>query len=244
MPLAKFESEMHENMETRETNLNYVVPVSGKKFSGFVDLVCDFEEMKRELVTLYDGKIKYWLQAMDLYDQEITKHTLRVTALSLKLAEGMGRSKQELGYIQYGTILHDIGKLGIPGSIMQKPGKLTPSEFQVVKQHPIYAHEWLLSQHEYQPAKVIPLFHHERWDGGGYPYGLKGEEIPLMARVVSVVDVWDALTSDRPYRKAMTHEVALEIIQSEKGKHFDPKIVDAFFDLQIHEIQTFSCFQP
>jgi putative nucleotidyltransferase with HDIG domain len=209
-----------------------------------MNLICDFEKMKRDLLVVYNGKVERWLQAMDLYDQTITEHTLRVTALSLKLANGMGCSQKELVYLQYGTLLHDIGKLGIPEKIMQKPGTLTPHEYQIVQQHPVYAHKWLHKKHEFQPAKVIPLFHHERWDGSGYPYGLKGKEIPILARVVAIIDVWDAVTSDRPYRKAMTPEVAMELIISESGKHFEPDLVDMFIKLGIHETRTVSCSFP
>lgn len=205
---------------------------------------CDFEQMKQNLTVIYDLKIERWLRAMDLYDREITEHTLRVTALSLKLGQGMNLSASELEFIQYGTLLHDIGKLGIPEKIMQKPGKLTPFEYQVVRQHPVYAHEWLIHRREYQPAKVIPLYHHERWDGSGYPYGLKGKEIPLLARIVTVSDVWDAITSDRPYRKAMSVRQAMTLVQSESGKHFDPNIVDTFMALGLHETRMVPCTLP
>jgi HD-GYP domain-containing protein (c-di-GMP phosphodiesterase class II) len=228
---------MFGNSKVNENFIDFIDPTSGKGISGHMNLSCDFDQMKRDLLVIYDNKVERWLQAMDLYDHEITEHTLRVTALSLKLAEGLGFSQTELIYIQYGTLLHDIGKLGIPEKIMQKPGKLTPYEYQVIKNHPVYAHEWLINQSDYQPAKVIPLFHHERWDGGGYPYGLKGEEIPILARVVAVVDVWDALTSDRPYRQAMSAARAVEIITSESEKQFDPDIVKMFLKLGIHESQ-------
>jgi HD-GYP domain-containing protein (c-di-GMP phosphodiesterase class II) len=181
---------------------------------------------------------------MDLYDREITEHTLRVTALSLKLGQGMNFSASQLEFIQYGTLLHDIGKLGIPERIMQKPGKLTPFEYQVVQQHPIYAHEWLVNRPEYEPAKVIPLYHHERWDGTGYPYGLKGKEIPFLARVVAVCDVWDAITSDRPYRKAISKDQAITLMQSKSGRHFDPDVLDMFMFLGLHENRKVPCTFP
>jgi putative two-component system response regulator len=209
-----------------------------------MNLICDFDRMKSDLLAIYDKKVERWLQAMDLYDHGITEHTLRVTALSIYLAQGMNFSSTELEYIQYGTLLHDIGKLGIPEKIMQKPGRLTPYEYQIVRQHPVYAHEWLIHKPELQPAKVIPLFHHERWDGSGYPYGLKGKEIPKLARVVAVVDVWDAITSDRPYRKAMSEDEAVSLITSSSGKHFDPDVVDTFMDLEIHNTQKISVEFP
>lgn len=204
---------------------------SSQEISKQFNLVMDFEEMKSHLISVYDGRIKRWLQAMDNYDRGIIGHTFRVTAISLELGRILGLKKEQLLYIQYGTLLHDIGKLGIPDSIIQKPGKLTPEEFKVVQKHPLYAYEWLSSRNEFQPAKVIPLFHHERWDGTGYPRRLKGKEIPLLARVVAIVDVWDALTSDRPYRCAMSNKQAFRLIQSETGAHFDPDIVNAFMEL-------------
>ena len=226
---------MNKKPDVQEIIANYFEPITTETISSRRQLMpCSFDEMKQELLIVYDKKVERWLQAMDLYDKEITEHTLRVTALSLLLAQGLGFSKAELAYIQYGTLLHDIGKLGIPEKIMRKPGKLTPYEYQIVKQHPVYAHEWLLSQKDFQPAKVIPLFHHERWDGGGYPYGLKGKEIPIFARLVAVVDVWDAITSDRPYRKAMGEREALDLIISQSGKQFDPEIVETFLSLKIY----------
>ena len=236
---------MNKNMEIQEFSTNFSNPFTNNSVSRHVQLVaCDFERMKGELLITYDKKVERWLQAMDLYDKEITEHTLRVTALSLKLAQSLGFSKTDLAQIQYGTLLHDIGKLGIPEKIMRKPGKLTSYEYEIVKQHPIYAHEWLLSQKEYQPAKVIPLFHHERWDGGGYPYGLKGREIPIFARLVAVADVWDAITSDRPYRKAMNEQEALGLIILQSGKQFDPEIVEMFIARKIYKYSQVNVLFP
>lgn len=204
-----------------------------KSFIQSIDL--DFDKMKLDLKKLYNGKISRWFQAMDLYDQGITMHTLRVTAISLELGRVLGLSKEDLVYIQFGTLLHDIGKLGIPDAIIRKPGKLTTEEYKVVQMHPIYADHWIPKTLEYQPARVIPLSHHERWDGTGYPYQLKGDEIPLLARVVAVADVWDAITSKRPYRNAMSNSQAIRLIKSESGSHFDPEVVDAFLKLGVHE---------
>ena len=232
-------------MELQEYSTDYLHTFNAKSESAHIELhSCDFAQMKQDLLLVYDKKVERWLQAMDLYDNEITEHTLRVTAFSLKLAQRLGFSRSDLAYIQYGTLLHDIGKLGIPEKIMRKPGKLTAYEYQVVKQHPLYAHEWLLSQKDFQPAKVIPLFHHERWDGGGYPYGLKGKEIPIFARVVAIADVWDAITSDRPYRKAMSEPEALELIISQKGKQFDPEIVETFLSRKIYKFCQANVLYP
>lgn len=209
----------------------------GHEISPQLNLVLNFEKMKSHLLSVYDGRIERWLQALDIYDRGITGHTLRVTAISLELGRLLGLKKEQLVYIQYGTLLHDIGKLGIPDAIIMKPGKLTPEEYKVVQKHPLYAYEWLSQRDDFQPAKVIPLFHHERWDGKGYPRKLKGTEIPLLARVVAIVDVWDALTSDRPYRQAMSNEGAIRLIQSESGKHFDPDVVKSFMKLGLHKTQ-------
>lgn len=196
-------------------------------------LTVDFEMMKHKAIKLYSGKVELWFQAMDLYDRGITAHTLRVTALSLELGRLLGLNQEELAYIQYGTLLHDIGKLGIPDAILQKPGKLNAKEFQVVKMHPLYAYDWISDRDDFFPAKVIPLYHHERWNGSGYPYGLAGTDIPMIARVVAVVDVWDALTSDRPYRRAMSNSKALRLIKLEAGKQFDPDVVKAFLKMGV-----------
>lgn len=237
--------DMYKKIDLQEISINHFNPFSAETVSRHMKRInCGIEKMKQELLIVYDKKVERWLQAMDLYDKEITAHTLRVTALSLRLAESFGFNERDLSYIQYGTLLHDIGKLGIPEKILQKPGKLTPYEYQVVKQHPVYAHEWLLSQNEYQPAKVIPLFHHERWDGGGYPYGLKGKEIPIFARLVAVADVWDAITSDRPYRKAMDEQEALTFIASQSGTQFDPEMVERFLALKVYKYYPVNAFLP
>lgn len=197
---------------------------------------CDLRlaEMKKDLLENSDIKIRTWFQAMDLFDRKITEHTLRVTALSLELGRMLGLNTERLIDIQFGTLLHDIGKLGIPDEIIQKPGSLTPEEYQVVQKHPVYAYEWIAHWGDIQPSYVIPLYHHERWDGTGYPHQLKGQEIPLLARVVAVADVWDAVTSDRPYRRAIDKDKAIEIIQSESGHHFDPELVSVFMNSGTH----------
>lgn len=204
----------------------------------------DYKRLKPLLFRVFGSEIERWLSAMETYDPDGTKHTLRTTALSVKMAQGLGFSKEDLFYIQYGTLLHDIGKLSIPKEIIHKPGKLTVYEYQAVKQHPVYAQEWLQEHKNLEHAIVVPLYHHEWWDGSGYPYGLQGEAIPIMARLVAVVDVWDALTSDRPYRRAMTPEAALAIIRSESGTHFDPQMVEAFFKQGIYLAEVPSQASP
>jgi HD-GYP domain-containing protein (c-di-GMP phosphodiesterase class II) len=143
----------------------------------------------------------------------------------------MGISEPQLTHIRRGALLHDIGKLGIPDHILFKPGTLTAEEWEIMQKHPEYAYEMLSSIHYLKPALPIPYFHHEKWDGSGYPVGLRGEHIPLEARIFSVVDVWDALLSDRPYRKAWTVERTLEHIRTLAGSHFDPDVVDCFIKL-------------
>jgi PAS domain S-box-containing protein/putative nucleotidyltransferase with HDIG domain len=181
-----------------------------------------------ELKIAYDATIEGWSQAMDLRDEETEGHTQRVTAITLKLAREIGVPEEALIHIRRGTLLHDIGKLGVPDAILHKPGPLSPEEWVVMKKHPEYAYQMLYPVKYLRPAIDIPYCHHERWDGTGYPRGLKGEEIPLAARIFAVIDVWDALTSDRPYRQAWPQEKAFCYILDQCGKHFDPQILKVF----------------
>jgi PAS domain S-box-containing protein/putative nucleotidyltransferase with HDIG domain len=193
-----------------------------------------FENLQKsnfDLTFAYDATIEGWSRAMDLRDKETEGHTQRVTSLTVKLAQQMGIPDSEIIHIRRGALLHDIGKMGIPDNILLKPGQLTPQEWDIMRQHTIYAYEMLLPIHYLRPALDIPQYHHERWDGTGYPHKLKSEDIPLPARIFAVVDVWDAVTSDRPYRKSWTKKKALEHIKSESGKHFDPKVVEMFLSL-------------
>ncbi len=186
------------------------------------------EEEHKKLQLAYDATIEGWSHAMDLRDKETEGHTQRVTELTLKMALALHVGEENLAHIRRGALLHDIGKLGVPDAILLKEGKLTDEEWVIMRKHPTYACE-MLSQIEYlRPALDIPYCHHEKWDGTGYPRGLKGEEIPLAARMFAVVDVWDAVTSDRPYRPAWTKEQALTYIIEHSGTHFDPEIVQVF----------------
>ncbi len=183
------------------------------------------------LLQAYDTTIEGWSRALDLRDKETEYHALRVTEMTLRLARTAGMRADELVHLRRGVLLHDIGKVGIPDSILFKSSPLTEEEWAIMRQHPIFAYE-LLSPIEYlRPALDIPYCHHEKWNGSGYPRGLKGEQIPLAARLFAVVDVWDALLSDRPYRKGMSKEKALEHIRSLSGSHFDPHVVDLFFNI-------------
>jgi HD-GYP domain-containing protein (c-di-GMP phosphodiesterase class II) len=150
--------------------------------------------------------------------------------MAVKLARAFGLSEAELAQVRWGALLHDIGKMGVPDNILHKPGPLTCDELAIMRKHPIFAHEMLAPIDYLRFALDIPYCHHEKWDGSGYPNGLKGTKIPLVARIFSVVDVWDALNSDRPYRSAWPVEKIYDYIQSLAGKHFDPHVVEVFME--------------
>ncbi len=192
------------------------------------ELIDNLQFSNDELIRAYDATIEGWSRAMDLRDKETEGHTLRVTDMALRLSALMGIGDAEQVQIRRGALLHDIGKLGVPDAILLKPGKLTDEEWVIMRQHPTHAFEMLSSVEYLKPALNIPYCHHEKWDGTGYPRGLKGEEIPLAARIFAVVDVWDALSSDRHYRASWPKEKVLEYIRAESGKHFDPKVVESF----------------
>lgn len=193
----------------------------------------EIEQTRRELTEAYNAIIQGWSQALALRDVETIDHTRRVTEMTLQLARAMGVDEKELVHIRRGAQLHDIGKIGIPDSILLKPGPLSNSEWEVMRRHPTYAYELLTPIEYLRPAQHIPYCHHERWDGSGYPRGLHAEEIPLAARIFAVVDVFDALTSDRPYRRAWPEAKALEYIQQQTNKQFDPRVVGVFLDQSI-----------
>jgi HD-GYP domain-containing protein (c-di-GMP phosphodiesterase class II) len=184
-----------------------------------------------ELSLAYDATIEGWSRALDLRDKETEGHSQRVTDMTVKLALAMGVSEADIIHIRRGALLHDIGKLGVPDHILLKPGKLTDEEWEIMRQHPGNAYNMLRSVSYLRPALEIPYCHHEKWDGSGYPRGLKGEEIPAAARMFAIVDVWDALHSDRPYRAGWPNERIKEYIQEQSEKHFDPRVVKAFLKL-------------
>jgi PAS domain S-box len=219
--------------------INYLEMLSGVAAIA-IDNAQSFEELQQsnvELSTAYDATIAGWSHAMDLRDKETEGHTQRVTDLTVQLAEAMGISGNELSQIRRGALLHDIGKLGVPDQILLKPGPLTDEEWEIMRKHPQYA-MGMLSQIEYlRPAIDIPYCHHERWDGTGYPRGLKGKEIPLHARLFSIIDNWDALTSDRPYRPAWEKSKVIEYIRENSGKAFDPEIVEVFLTRIVPELK-------
>ncbi len=213
--------------------LNFFETLAGQAAIA-IDNASMFEEITRSNLDLrmaYDATIEGWSRALDYRDKETEGHSQRVTDMTLRIAKEMGMKEDELVHVRRGALLHDIGKLGIPDHILLKPGKLTDEEWEKMKMHPTIAHK-LISPIEFlRPAMDIPYCHHEKWDGTGYPNGLREEEIPLAARIFSVVDVWDALRSDRPYRPAWEKEKTRQYIKSLAGVGFDPTVVDVFFRL-------------
>jgi HD-GYP domain-containing protein (c-di-GMP phosphodiesterase class II) len=196
-----------------------------------VDAAHLFEELRRsnvELALAYEQTIEGWSRALDLRDKETEGHTQRVTELTVRLARRMGIAGEELTHIRRGALLHDIGKMGVPDRILLKPDRLAEDEWAVMRQHPVYAYRLLSPIRHLRQALDIPYCHHERWDGEGYPRRLAGEEIPRAARIFAVADVWDALTSDRPYRPAWTEEEALAYVAQGAGTQFDPQVVEVF----------------
>ncbi len=195
-----------------------------------VTLIESLQRSNSELSLAYDATIQGWSQALDLRDKETELHTQRVTELTMSLAKAFGFGEEELIQIRWGALLHDIGKMGVPDEILLKPGALSEDEWVLMRMHPIFAFQMLSPIRYLRKALDIPYCHHEKWDGSGYPQGLKGNQIPLVARIFAVVDVWDALRSDRPYRPAWAEDKALEYIKDSSGTFFDPYVVDVFLD--------------
>ena len=192
----------------------------------------NLQKANQELTEAYDATLKGWALALELRDRETEGHTQRVTDLTLRLARKMGVSEDEMDHVRRGALLHDIGKMAIPDSVLLKPGSLNLMERKFMELHPEFAKDMLEKINFLHPAMDIPYCHHEQWDGSGYPRNLKGEEIPFAARIFSVVDVWDALTSERPYRAPVAPEEVRRLIREKSGSHFDPKVVDAFLEMK------------
>jgi HD-GYP domain-containing protein (c-di-GMP phosphodiesterase class II) len=193
-----------------------------------------FENLQKshmELTLSYDATIEGWAHALEMRDMETEGHSRRVVNLTQDLARTMGIDGKELVHLRRGALLHDIGKMGVPDVILQKPGKLTDEEWEIMRQHPTHAMDWLSSIDYLGPALDIPYCHHEKWDGSGYPQGLKGDEIPISARIFAIIDVYDALRSDRPYRKAWSRKKTIQHIQDQSEKHFDPSVVEKFLEM-------------
>jgi HD-GYP domain-containing protein (c-di-GMP phosphodiesterase class II) len=188
----------------------------------------NLERTVLELNLAYDYTIEAWTRALDYRDREPEGHTRRVTELTVRLAKKCGVKEDEIPHIQRGALLHDIGKLSIPDSVLLKTSSLSKSDWELIRRHPQFAYDLLSNIAFLFPALAIPHHHHEKWDGTGYPYGLKGEQIPPAARIFAVADVYNALTSDQLYRKAWPVEEAREHIREQSGKHFDPRIVEQF----------------
>jgi PAS domain S-box-containing protein len=199
-----------------------------------IDNATLFSNLQRtniDLVQAYDATLEGWARAHDLRDFETVGHSKRVAEMTIRLASSFDLPEKDLIHIHRGALLHDIGKMAVPDSILKKNGSLSEDEWEIMRQHPLHAARFLNSITYLQPAMAIPLYHHERWDGSGYPEGLAGEDIPMAARIFAVIDVWDALRSDRPYRPAWGYEKVINHLEQERGKHFDPSVVDAFMEL-------------
>jgi putative nucleotidyltransferase with HDIG domain len=184
-----------------------------------------------DLENAYEETLLGWSKAVELRDQDTEDHTLRVAKLTVHLADYLGINNEELIHIRRGAMMHDIGKLGIPDGILLKADRLTPAEMDIMKLHTIYAYDMIYPIKHLRPAIEIPYCHHERWDGTGYPRGLKSEEIPIAARIFAVVDVWDALRSNRPYRTEWSKQKVVEYLQEHANSHFDPDIVALFLKM-------------
>ena len=203
----------------------------------------ELQDAHERLQDAYQKTIEGWVRALDLRDRETEGHTQRVTELTVKLARKLGFSEEELTHIRRGALLHDMGKMAIPDEILQKPGPLNEIEWEKMRRHPIYAYEMLSPISYLHPALEIPYCHHERWDGSGYPRGLKGEDIPLVARLFAIVDVWDALCSDRPYRKKMPPPEVIAYLREKSGNLFEPRLVEVFLSMVEAESQNQSSLQ-
>ena len=222
--LELFHRTEHESSEEWQRFLNALANQAAIAIDNS-SLFNDLQQSNTELTRAYDATIQGWSRALDLRDKETEGHTQRVTELTVKLGRQFGLSEEELVHVRRGALLHDIGKMGVPDGILLKPGPLTDEEWIKMRKHTTFAYEMLSPIHYLQTALDIPYCHHEKWDGTGYPRGLSGDQIPFAARLFAVIDVWDALTSDRPYRAAWPEEKVLDHIRSLVGTHFDPQIV-------------------
>jgi PAS domain S-box-containing protein len=203
-----------------------------------IDTTQTFDNLQRanmELAVAYEATIEGWSQAMDLRDKETEGHSQRVADMTTHMGKAFSLSDEKVNYMRRGALLHDIGKLGVPDHILLKVEKLTDDEWLIMKKHPTFAYDMLHPIYYLRDSLDIPYSHHEKWDGTGYPQGLKGEQIPLAARIFGIVDVWDALISERPYRKAWSKLEALQYIREQSGKQFEPRVVDVFLQEYGHD---------
>ncbi len=204
----------------------------GTYFDCSIEDITERKLRERELTSAYEATLEGWARALELRDRETEGHAKRVSEMTVKLARFMGMSQEEVTHVRRGALLHDIGKMGIPDSILFKTGPLFDEELQTMRLHPIYAYEMLLPIQFLRPALNIPYCHHEKWDGSGYPRGLKGEHIPLEARIFTIVDVWDSLSFDRPYRPAWPKDKVMAYLREQSGLYFDPHVVEAFIKME------------
>jgi putative nucleotidyltransferase with HDIG domain len=195
-------------------------------------------DLQEEVRRSYRATLEALLAALDTRDTETEGHSERVAAYTMLIAQQLNLSEAELLHIEHGALLHDIGKIGVPDHILYKPGPLTPEEWEVMKQHPVIGYKMCMKIEMLRPAAPIVLHHHERWDGRGYPYGLNGAEIPLGARIFAIADTLDAMTSDRPYRKALSFAQAREEIERCAGSQFDPELVRVFLELPEEQLRA------
>jgi putative nucleotidyltransferase with HDIG domain len=222
--------------EVKDGNLNIQVKTVSKDelallTENFNQMIESMRDSKNKIMESYDSTLEGWSKALEYRNEETKGHTDRVKEMMMKSAKALGIDESRMDHIRRGALLHDIGKMGIPDMILNKPHSLTEEEQEIMQLHPVYACEMLKDIDFLKPALTIPYCHHEHWDGSGYPRGLKGEEIPLEARIFALVDAWDAITTDRPYRDAMTRNEAVNTIRQEIGTHFDPGIAERFLEL-------------
>lgn len=222
----------HRSEEVRDTEWeDFLLTLAGQAAIAIdnASLFRDLQRSNDDLRDAYERTIEGWAHALALHDMETIEHSRRVTETTVTLARHLGLDDDRLVHVRRGALLHDIGKMGIPDQILGKTGPLNENEWHIMRKHPEYAGQMLEGIEFLHPAMPIPLYHHEKWDGSGYPHGLKGQEIPLEARIFAIIDVWDALTSDRPYRPAWETNKVKDYLRDQAGKHFDPHVVESFF---------------
>jgi HD-GYP domain-containing protein (c-di-GMP phosphodiesterase class II) len=229
-------SKVRHRFGTIETDLISLVSGSAAAALDNLRLRKDLASSTQQLGHAYDAAVEAWRRALELRDQATENHGCRVAEMTVRLGVLLGYGSSDLTHLKFGAQLHDIGKIGVPDSVLLKPGPLDEQDKKIMRKHPVYAYEMLSSIPNFEPILDIPYYHHERWDGGGYPTGLRGEQIPLSARIFAVIDVWDALRSDRPYRSAWPEKEVITYIRDQSGKHFDPKIVDVFLRMMMNPV--------
>ena len=207
----------------------FIVVTAGLLFLLVRQAVLANESKHQQLLDSYDETIRGWIHVMDVRHKETRDHTVRVTRVMLEFARCYGITDEiELQRIERGAILHDIGKIGIPDQVLTKPGRLNEEEMALIRQHPKIAADILQRVHFLRPSMDIPLYHHEHWNGQGYPYNLSGQRIPVAARLFAIVDTWDALSHDRVYKQAWSEQRVLEYLSEQSGTQFDPEMVEVF----------------